>query len=991
MEKYQFDPVELHLMERSSIPLAIYQFIDRRVVTLVLSDGLCKLLGCDREQAYYLMDHDMYRDTHPDDVARVADAAYRFATQGGDYNVVYRTRTDEGYMIVHAYGEHRYVKPDVRIAVVWYSIEGRYQPDASSSQLLGLDLAYSTALHKESAFQTSSYDQLTGLPNMSYFFSLAQAGMARMKSEGKQTALVFFDLNGMKYYNSQHGFAEGNKLIIAFARVLGQHFSSENCGNFGGDHFAVYTEEAGLEDTLQQIFAETEQLNGGNSLSVRVGVYLDRMGQVEVSVACDRAKYACDTNQGYVSGFRYFDESMLHHAQRQSYITQNLDRAIREQWIQVYYQPIIRASNGRVCNEEALCRWFDPVEGYLSPGDLIPVLEEVKLAYKLDLYVVDRVLEKMKRQKEAGLYLVPQSVNLSRTDFDACDIVEEIRRRVDAAGVPRDALNIEITESAIGSDFDFMREQIDRFRALGFRVWMDDFGSGYSSLDVLQSVHFDLVKFDMRFMQQLHDGKNASIILTELTKMVQALDIDTVAEGVETFEQVEFLRDIGCNKLQGYYYCPAVTFEQIVERNQKGKQIGYENPAEADYYAALGQINLYNLSFVANHSGSQKHHLFDTLPMVIIEANEERFRFIRGNKAYRGMLEKAAPFLELGRWTPFSEVASGTGASFARALRQCREEGSYLLCDEEMADGSTVHVAIRHVAVNPVTKVYACVAAMLGISYASERRLTYTSVAQALSADYINLYYVNLETTRFIEYTSKPDHAELGAERNGTDFFNVARCDALSTLHPEDVGPFLAAFTRENILKTIDENGAFTLTYRLMKDGDLRYVSMKAVRIGADSKHIIIGVNNVDAQMRQQQTLERARRERMAYHRIAALSGKYLCIYTVDPKTDRFSVYTATEDYARLPIPTLGEDFFNESVKNSEIAVCPEDRKFFQTSIAKENMLREIRENGIFSIAYRMILDGQPRRVRVKAALIEEENDQLLIVGVKDIDDEIER
>jgi EAL domain-containing protein (putative c-di-GMP-specific phosphodiesterase class I) len=194
------------------------------------------------------------------------------------------------------------------------------------------------------------------------------------------------------------------------------------------------------------------------------------------------------------------------------------------------------------------------------------------------LYVLEQVLEKMKKQAETGISVVPQSVNLSRMDFESCDIVEEIRRRVDAAGFDRGMITVEITESVIGRDFDFMKEQVARFRALGFPVWMDDFGSGYSSLDVLQQIHFDVIKFDMRFMEHF-DSDEAKIILTELMKMAIGLGTETVCEGVETKEQVEFLREIGCTRIQGYYYSRPLPFEEIVSLFGKGTALEYENPA----------------------------------------------------------------------------------------------------------------------------------------------------------------------------------------------------------------------------------------------------------------------------------------------------------------------------------------------------------------------------------------------------------------------------
>ena len=190
---------------------------------------------------------------------------------------------------------------------------------------------------------------------------------------------------------------------------------------------------------------------------------------------------------------------------------------------------------------EALARWIDPELGVLSPAEFIPDLEASCQSYKLDLYVLEEVLETIRFEEKNGLVVVPHSINLSRSDFDSCDIVEEIRKRVDAAGIRRELITIEITESIIGSDLEYMKSQIGRFRQLGFPAWMDDFGSGYSSLDVLQSIQFDLIKFDMSFMKKLNEGGSTQIVLTDLMKLASSLGVDTVCEGVETEEQVHFL------------------------------------------------------------------------------------------------------------------------------------------------------------------------------------------------------------------------------------------------------------------------------------------------------------------------------------------------------------------------------------------------------------------------------------------------------------------
>ncbi len=421
-------------------------------------------------------------------------------------------------------------------------------------------------------------DSLTGLPNMRFFFRLAEAEQSRLLENGKQPVLLFFDMIGMKHYNRQYGFEEGDRLLCEVGEVLRRQYGEERICRFSEDHFVVVTDEETMEESLKAVFEECEEINRENPTPVRVGVYPDRVESVSVSVACDRAKYACEKHrQSYVSGYYVFDRDMVRELEEVRYIIRHLDQAIRDRWIRAYYQPIIRAEDGMICEEEALSRWIDPVRGLLGPDAFIPILEKARLIYKLDLYILDEVLRKMSEQVQMGMEIVPHSVNLSRADFDSCDIVEEIRRRVDDSGFSRSMFTIEVTESLVGRDFDFMKEQIGRFKSLGFRVWMDDFGSGYSALDMLGEIRFDLIKLDMRFLENFEGGEESRIILKNLIRMANEMGIETLCEGVETEAQVRFLRENGCGKLQGYYFSRPVPFEKIRERYQNSIQIGYEN------------------------------------------------------------------------------------------------------------------------------------------------------------------------------------------------------------------------------------------------------------------------------------------------------------------------------------------------------------------------------------------------------------------------------
>ena len=985
MEQYQFSAEKRATLESLPQPLAVYQLVDGQISALILSDGFCEMFGyADRAKAYEDMNSSVFSFMHPDDAARIANAIRRFINVGGAFDVIYRTRSRKGsmYQLVHASGRFTENSGEARLAYVWFSDEGLYSEDAVIS-VQGLTDSLSNALHEGSILKAIQYDHLTGLPSLTHFFQLAGLARETFLREGKVPVFLYLDLTGMKFYNRRHSFAEGDRLLQAVAELLIRSFGAEKCCRAGGDHFGVVTIGEGLEERLKTLFQDCRELNGGKSLPIHVGIYSGEIEDVPVSVAYDRAKLACDVlKRSYKSCWHYYDKGLRDAAELRQYILSNLDRAIEEKWIQAYYQPIVRAVNERVCDDEALARWIDPVRGFLSPAEFIPILEEAGLVYKLDLYMLDQILEKLTLQKQKGLYMVPQSLNLSRMDFDACDIVEEVRGRVDAAGIRRDMITIEITESTLGRDFNFMKKQVERFRELGFPVWMDDFGSGYSSLDVLQSIKFDLLKFDMSFMQKLDKGSGGKIILTELMKMATALGVDTICEGVETEEQVRFLQEIGCSKLQGYYYSKPLPISALIERYENGWNIGYENPAEAAYFESIGRVNLFDLAVIANEDTEGLHNFFNTVPMGIMEVTPDGVRFARSNQSYRDFLKRAFGFSISDRnvWFPSSE--EGPAAVFLRHVRQCCENGGRALVDEQLRDGSTAHSFVKKIAANPVTGKVAIAVAVLSVSSA-DQGTTYARIARALAADYYNLYYVDLDSERFIEYSSPVGGEELAMERHGDRFFETVERDAMTRIYPEDRVPFLNRFTKENILRELDEQGVFTASYRLIDSGLPMYVNMKIMRMQPGGRHLIIGISTIDAQVRQETISEGKRREAAAYAGIMALSGDYLSLYSIEPETGYYTEYIATREYESLGFAKTGEDFFLQGTKDGKRTIYAEDLPRFLREFTKENVLRRIGEEGVFRLRYRLMIRGTARPVMLKIVSVSENGGARLIAGVR--------
>lgn len=666
------------------------------------------------------------------------------------------------------------------------------------------------------------------------------------------------------------------------------------------------------------------------------------------------------------------------------YILDNLDKALQEGWITAYYQPIIRAVNGRVCDEEALARWIDPVKGFLSPADFIPVLEEEKLIYKVDLHILDCVLEKMKYMVNTGHYMCSHSINLSRSDFDMCDMVQEIVTRVDKSGIHRDKINIEITESTLVNDFKFMLSQIEKFKRLGFSVWMDDFGSGYSSLNTLARIPFDLIKFDMVFLRNFDQGENAKIILAELMRMAAALGKDTVCEGVETAEQMEFLQEIGCSRMQGYYYCKPVSLEQILDRYKNGTQIGFENPAESAYSQQIGEVNLHDLSILNQNDNKGFSNFFNTLPMAIMEIDSDMVRYVRANKAYSDFMEKYFFMKQDRSEVPIKMIMQGPGAAFMLVLKQAAKEGKPMFVDEKLPEGSKAHYYISKITENPVTKRTAIVVAVLSVRDA-ETGETYANIARALATDYFHLFYVNLETEEFIEYSSNVGEDEISTERHGEKFFSKSREKALTVLHKDDRDLFIKSFTRENVLSQIDKNGTFTLIYRLLKFDVPFYVNLKAVRMKNDKKHLFVGVSNIDSQVKQKKIVEQAKQNQLAFTRLMALFGDYICVYVINLKDNSYIQYQATAEYEEIGVQTEGEDFFKDTQINAEKAVVPEDRELFKLRHTKEVILDSIRKEGVFTSHHRLMISGKSVMVAVRTVLVKEDGEDKLIMGVRKV------
>ncbi len=265
----------------------------------------------------------------------------------------------------------------------------------------------------------------------------------------------------------------------------------------------------------------------------------------------------------------------------------------------------------------------------------------------------------------------------------------------------------------------------------------------------------------------------------------------------------------------------------------------------------------------------------------------------------------------------------------------------------------------------------------------------FTQIAKTLARGYTDFYYVNLDTEVFIEYCTDEETGELKETRRGEKFFEACRSDVSQMVHPADRDAVIKALDRDNLLAALERDGTFMMPYRLLSDKGPVYVNLRVSRMDDNDRFIILGVTDIDEQVKRRQAEEQMKEERMAYSRINALAGDYICIYVVDPETERYVEYSASSQLERFEIPKEGTDFFASARKNGESVVYPDDLERANSMLTKENVLATIEQIGLFTMTYRLVIDGKPTYVRLKAAMVDDPEGRRLIIGINDVDKQI--
>lgn len=383
-------------------------------------------------------------------------------------------------------------------------------------------------------------------------------------SATKKIAFIQFDIRKFKIINDLYGERFGNEILDFIVKQLGEYcHSSQFFVNLRSDVFMVVTEydtEEGLEEFIQRLDGKISSFENVR-LQMNYGVYTVEDKEMELRQMEDRAAMARKASKNnMLMNIVFYKEQFKESLYTRKFIEENMQTAINERQFMMYLQPKYSIAKNEIVGAEALVRWRHPERGMIYPNEFIPILEENGFIKKVDYFIWAETCRFIKRCRDAGFGDCPVSVNVSRVHLQDNECMDVLLDIVKSHDIPKRLLELEITESM---DNQQISAKTMELKEGGFKLLMDDFGSGYSSLNILLETPFDVIKLDKKFMENMMVSGKGRLILEQVVLMADKLDLGIVAEGVETKEQVEILQRIGCDYVQGYYFAKPMPEEEF--------------------------------------------------------------------------------------------------------------------------------------------------------------------------------------------------------------------------------------------------------------------------------------------------------------------------------------------------------------------------------------------------------------------------------------------
>ena len=520
-------------------------------------------------------------------------------------------------------------------------------------------------------------DAATGLLGKEAFFDEAAAYLRH--SGARDVSIVCFDVDHFKLFNDLHGLDCGDELLRYLGRALALRFSPDGAqplARLAADTFALCATGIRPERVERILVDISSECPNGIDAIVRAGVYRIEDPASPVSIMCDRAVIALRTVKGsYFDRVALYDPGMREALVLEREVVAGIESALREDRIELFLQPKCNIRTGKIVGAEALARWRHPERGIVAPGEFIPLIERNGLVRSLDLRVWEKTAAWIRGLIDEGVQPVPVSVNVSRADIYLVDVAAELHALVERYGIEPSLIEVEITESAYSERPDRIVAAFDELAERGFTVLMDDFGSGYSSLNMLKDINVDVLKIDMRFLDR--DDRRSKDIMESVIRMARWLDLPFIAEGVETREQVNFLLDVGCSYAQGYYYArpmEAAAFEALLT---DGSKVQHEQCALQDARRPI--LDFRDLL----HENTISDRMLSSIigSVALYSYADGDLRLIRGNEAYRRLIATLGEGVngaeEGGSLLPFvhDEDRDALVAAAEETVRSCPDDG----------------------------------------------------------------------------------------------------------------------------------------------------------------------------------------------------------------------------------------------------------------------------------------------------------------------------
>lgn len=417
---------------------------------------------------------------------------------------------------------------------------------------------------------TKRIDKLTGLLRQKAFFQEVDKFSQNNSTEGY--AMIVADIEHFKLFNDWYGWNRGDAYLMDIAT----HLSSVATilkgfvGYMGGDNFAIFI-KCKPEFVNYMVKEIDDYINSGKDMAgflPNLGLYfVEEDKKFAASAMYDRAVLALNTvKDNYSRRYNIYDKSMMQEIDREMSILTEVQKGIKEREFVIYMQPQVHISTGKITGAETLVRWKSKEKGMISPGIFIPVLEKNGFITNLDKYIWEEACAWQKSRQDRGCQLLPVSVNVSRVDAYSIDLVKCFSDLTEKYNIPRSCIKIEITESMYVEDDSKIGKIAENLRSAGFSVYLDDFGNGYSSLNMLKNIYVDALKIDMHFLDMNESNiKKGESIMESVINMARTLNIPIIVEGAETEQQIKMISDMGCRYVQGYYYYGPMDLEKFEE------------------------------------------------------------------------------------------------------------------------------------------------------------------------------------------------------------------------------------------------------------------------------------------------------------------------------------------------------------------------------------------------------------------------------------------